>query len=413
MKKNFVFLMVSSFIFLLCGITQAGIKQDVTTHDGLAGNAEDAVGIHSAALTSDPVVNIGGNGSYDSLELNINEALHLSISVNAGDHENEGADWWLLQQTPDGNLYYFDVETLSMMEGYAPTLQAGLVSFADTQVLSLSDLEKGTHAFYFGVDFPINGVLDIGSLYYDYLRVSVLDNNDTYTNSLGQTFKLIPAGTFTMGSPSSEPGRDSDETQHQVTLTQPFYMQQTEVTQAQWEAVMGTNPSEFFECPTCPVETVSWNDVQEFISRMNERGEGIYSLPTEAQWEYAARAGTTTAFYNGGITVTGCSYDPNLNAIGWYCYNDEGWPGSVGQKVPNAWGLSDMSGNVNEWCSDWYGSYPLSAVTDPTGPSSGSYPVLRGGSWYNYARDCRSANRSTGYPSTRDFGIGFRLLRRP
>ena len=142
-----------------------------------------------------------------------------------------------------------------------------------------------------------------------------------YTNGLGQTFILLPAGTFTMGSPSDEPGRGSDEgPQHQVTLTQPFYIQQTEVTQAQWVAVMGSNPSAYSGCPTCPVETVSWNDVQEFITKMNARGEGTYGLPTEAQWEYAARAGTNTAFYNGGITELGCGYDPNLYAIGWYCY---------------------------------------------------------------------------------------------
>ncbi len=197
----------------------------------------------------------------------------------------------------------------------------------------------------------------------------------TYTNSLGQTFVLIPAGTFTMGSPSNEPGRYSDETQHQVTLTQPFYMQTTEVTQAQWETLMGSNPSRFSGCPTCPVEQVSWNDIQEFITKLNARGEGKYSLPTEAQWEYAARAGSTTAFYNGGITETGGGYDPNLDVIGWYYYNSNSKTHPVGQKAPNAWGLYDMSGNVYEWCSDWYGTYPSTAVTDPTGPSSGSSRV--------------------------------------
>ncbi len=239
------------------------------------------------------------------------------------------------------------------------------------------------------------------------------DMTPTYTNSLGQAFILLPAGTFTMGSPSDEPGRSSSETQHQVTLTQPFYMQTTEVTQAQWEAVIGSNPSLFDGCPTCPVESVSWNDVQGFITKMNARGEGTYSLPTEAQWEYAARAGSTTAFYNGGITVTECDYDPNLNAIGWYCYNDEARSSLVGQKAPNAWGLYDMSGNVEEWCSDWYGSYPSNAVTDPTGPSSGLYRVLRGGGWIDNATHCRSATRSLGSLDYRFFTFGFRLLRHP
>ena len=132
----------------------------------------------------------------------------------------------------------------------------------------------------------------------------------TFKNSLGQEFKLIPAGTFTMGSPLDEWGRVSDEVQHQVTLTQPFYMQITEVTQGQWEAVMGNNPSYFSGCPTCPVEQVSWDDVQSYIVKMNVRGEGTYSLPTEAQWEYAARAGSTTAYYNGEDEL-------NIDAIAW------------------------------------------------------------------------------------------------
>ena len=218
---------------------------------------------------------------------------------------------------------------------------------------------------------------------------------------LGMTFALIPAGTFTMGSPSDELGRDSDETQHEVTLTQPFYMQTTEVTQVQWESVMGSNPSYFDGCPTCPVENVSWNDVQEFIVKMNARGEGTYSLPTEAQWEYAARAGSTTAFYNGGITsyseMYACNYDPNLNAIGWYCYNAGSKTHRVAGKTPNAYGLYDMSGNVWEWCQD----------------SWGSNRVLRGGCWRHYAGLSRSASRYGSSPDRRNYNIGFRLKRQP
>jgi len=241
-----------------------------------------------------------------------------------------------------------------------------------------------------------------------------------YTNSLGQTFRLIPAGTFTMGSPSSEPGREGDdETQHQVTLTQPFYMQTTQVTQVQWHAVMGSNPSHFLGYLTLPVEMVSWNDVQLFITRMNLMGEGTYSLPTEAQWEYAARAGSTTAFYNGEITdylaMNSCEYDSNLDAIGWYCYNAGMETHPVAGKAPNAWGLYDMSGNVLDWCQDWYSSsyYTSSAVTDPTGPSSGSHRVLRGGSWGSSARHCRSAIRGHSSPSLRNNHIGFRLVWQP
>ena len=251
------------------------------------------------------------------------------------------------------------------------------------------------------------------------VSVTVYEPFTTYTNSLGQTFVLIPAGTFIMGSPLDEPARVNSEIQHQVTLTQPFYMQTTEVTQAQWETVMGSNPSYFDGCPTCPVEYVSWNDVQEFITKMNTRWEGTYSLPTEAQWEYAARAGSTTAFANGGITepedssIYMCNYDPNLDAIGWYCYNSGGETHPAAGKSPNAWGLYDMSGNTWEWCQDWYGSYPSSAVSDPTGPSSGSNRVYRSGTWGHSAIYCRSASRG-GYPTDiRSKFFGFRLLRLP
>ena len=130
-------------------------------------------------------------------------------------------------------------------------------------------------------------------------------HKETFISSLGMTFNLIPAGRFIMGSPSDEPGHWDEEYRHQVTLTQSYYMQTTEVTQGQWKAVMGSNPSRFSDCgDDCPVERVSWNDVQDFISELNKRGEGSYRLPTEAEWEYAARAGTTTAFANGDITKT-------------------------------------------------------------------------------------------------------------
>jgi len=240
------------------------------------------------------------------------------------------------------------------------------------------------------------------------------------TNSLGMTFRLIPAGTFMMGSPSTEPGRCYDETQHQVTLTGDFYMMTTEVTQKQWRDVTGTSPSCFSACgDNCPVDQVSWNDIQTFLTVMNARGEGTYRLPTEAEWEYAARGGSTTAFYNGAITNTGYTpVDPNLDTIGWYygnsavtyTPNDYGkGTHPVGQKLPNAYGLYDMSGNVWEWCQDWYSDYPATSVTNPAGPSTGSYRVKRGGSWNNVAGYCRSASRHDFTESYRTGTAGFRL----
>ena len=207
---------------------------------------------------------------------------------------------------------------------------------------------------------------------------------DRIKNDLGMEFVYIPPGSFSMGSPSSEPKRDGDEKQHRVTLTKSFYLQTTEVNQGQWEAVMGNNPSRFKDCGrNCPVERVSWNDIQEFIKKLNAReGANIYRLPTEAEWEYAARAGTTTPFsfgsclstdqanYNGNYPMPGCSKGR---------YREMTVP--VASFSPNAWGLYDMHGNVWEWCQDWFGDYPSGAVTDPAGAKSGSVRVLRGGSW--------------------------------
>ncbi|MBF0232681.1 MAG: SUMF1/EgtB/PvdO family nonheme iron enzyme [Desulfamplus sp.] len=265
---------------------------------------------------------------------------------------------------------------------------------------------------------------------------------NTFTNSLDMTFNLIPAGTFMMGSPEDEPGRESDETQHRVTLTQPYYMQTTEVTQGQWKAVMGSNPSYFQNCgDDCPVENVSWDDAQAFIAKLNQlnqrtetqRGNprlpsaveipGTYSLPTEAQWEYAARANSTTAFANGSIIEPECEYDPNLDSIGWYCGNsDVTYQGCrsfygrcigthpVAEKNHNTWGLYDMHGNVSEWCQDWFGNYNIDNINDPTGPSSGSYKVIRNGNWVNYAYVSRSAYRYGASSYFYSEHIGFRLV---
>jgi len=189
---------------------------------------------------------------------------------------------------------------------------------------------------------------------------------------------LIPAGTFMMGSPASEKYHRDDETQHEVTLTTPFYMGKYAVTQGQWEAVMGTgflwfggNPSRT-KGAKLPVTHVSWEDCQEFIKKLNAKTDGGYRLPTEAEWEYACRAGTTTAY----------SYGNNLT---WSDANIAGESiKEVGSYKPNAFGLYDMHGNLWEWCEDWSGYYPAGSVTDPKGPSTGKYRVLRGGSFVFY-----------------------------
>jgi formylglycine-generating enzyme required for sulfatase activity len=206
-----------------------------------------------------------------------------------------------------------------------------------------------------------------------------------------------------MGSPADEEDRDSGETLHEVTLTQGFWMARHPVTQGQWQSLMGDSPSHFQKAGNdAPVESVNWDDAMRFCRRLTEHdAEWRYRLPTEAQWEYACRAGTTGP-YNARAAVID---------LMWYEGNSGGTTHPVGEKRPNAWGIHDMHGNVWEWCADWYGSYPAEAVTDPTGAQNGEYRVLRGGCWEDPAQGCRSAIHLRGSPDGRDNGIGFRPVR--
>ena len=212
---------------------------------------------------------------------------------------------------------------------------------------------------------------------------------------------LVPAGKFKMGSPASEKRRDTEETQHEVTLTKPFYLGKYEITQEQYEAVMGKNPSAT-KGAKLPVTRVSWEDCQEFIKKLNAKTNGGYRLQTESEWEYACRSGTTTA-YSFGDSLT--KSDANID--------DSGGSKAVGSYKPNAFGLYDMHGNVCEWCEDWKLDYPKEAVIDPKGPAMGEDRVLRGGSFYNGVSAARSSARTTGGPALRFFCIGFRLARTP
>ncbi len=187
-------------------------------------------------------------------------------------------------------------------------------------------------------------------------------------------FVLIKPGTFTMGGPSGEPDRGSNETRHKVTISKSFYLQATEVTQAQWKAVMGSNPSKFKDCGgDCPVEQISWEDIQQFIEKINRMTGKKYRLPTEAEWEYACRAETATPFNTGRCLSTAqANYNGNYPLSGCEKGKYREKTVSVASFPFNAWGLYDMHGNVLEWCRDWYGDYPSGEITDPTGSSSGS-----------------------------------------
>jgi len=203
-------------------------------------------------------------------------------------------------------------------------------------------------------------------------------------------FVLIRPGSFMMG---SEKGADDEKPVHNVTITKLFYLGKYEVMQEQWEAVMGANPSSF-KGPKNPVENVGWEDCQTFLRKLSERVPGgVFRPPTEAEWEYACRAGTTTEFCYGDD-------QGGLGEYAWYDGNSEHTTHPVGQKKANAWGLFDMHGNVWEWCSDWFGKYDGNPATDPTGAASGQYRVGRGGSWLYGPEYCRSANR--GYNTTKD-----------
>ena len=218
---------------------------------------------------------------------------------------------------------------------------------------------------------------------------------------------MIPAGDFMMGSPDSDKDAQGDEKpQHQVRITKPFYLGKYLVTQEQWEAIMGKNPSHF-KGPKNPVEMVSWDDCQEFLKRLNEKaGRGKFELPSEAQWEYACRAGSATLYCFGDDRS-------KLGEYAWYDANSGSKTHPVGGKKPNAWGLSDLHGNVWEWCQDWYdsGYYAKAPMDDPTGPAAGWLHVARGGSWDRPAGRCRSAVRDYEDLGDRYFNLGFRVSR--
>jgi formylglycine-generating enzyme required for sulfatase activity len=237
---------------------------------------------------------------------------------------------------------------------------------------------------------------------------------ETITNSIGMKLVLIPKGTFMMGSPERE-----DEPQHQVTISKDYYLGVTEVTQGQYEKVIGENPSRFqkssrfqefrvrgSDTSMYPVEDVWWKEAEEFCKKLSDLPEEkkagrVYRLPTEAEWEYACRAGSKSAYSFG-------EGSKSLGDYAWFDQNSNRQTHPVGEKKANAWGLYDMHGNVWEWCSDWYGQYPKGAVSDPVGTRESSNRVFRGGSWYDHFEYCRSARRLGYFPSGRD-DFGFRV----
>lgn len=307
-------------------------------------------------------------------------------SVFAIQRVRPGADGWQITFSTESNRVY-QVEYAAAFLGAWQALQTGIPG--DGQLKSVTDPTQSGQRFY---------------------RVGITSFPNPPPQVAGMVW--IEPGTFVMGSPATEQGRDSDEgPQTTVTISRGFWLGQYEVTQREYLAVMGNNPSSFTEDLNRPVEGVSWYDATNYCGKLTgqERQAGRlpdgyeYRLPTEAQWEYACRAGTTTRFSHGddvGYT--------QLGQYAWYSGNSSSQTHAVGQRAANPWGLYDMHGNVWEWCADWYGSYPGGSVPDPTG-SSGSYRVLRGGSWTTFGRNCRSAIRVSFNPSYRVSNLGFRF----
>ena len=267
--------------------------------------------------------------------------------------------------------YGTDSKTVNILEGQTATLSGVLTTNTSSSVASGTSSSDNT------ITIPVKDGISI-----DMVRVE--------------------AGTFTMGAtPEMQEPFDCEKTTHQVTLTNDYYIGKYEVTQALWQAVMGYNPS-FFNGDNLPVEKVSWDDCQEFISKLNRITGKTFRLPTEAEWEYAARGGKKSR----GYQYSGSS---NISDVAWYADNSGSKPHAVGSKQANELGIYDMTGNVWEWCQDWYSSYSISSQVNPTGADSGSNRVSRGGGWIDAVRFCRSSYRSYYTPGSRFYFLGFRL----
>jgi formylglycine-generating enzyme required for sulfatase activity len=232
----------------------------------------------------------------------------------------------------------------------------------------------------------------------------------TFTNSIGMKFVRIPAGEFTMGSPNTEKGRGDDEIRRKIIFSKALYLGVVPVTQEQWQTIMGDNPSYFKGEKNLPLEQISWRDCQTFCQKLSAKDKKLYRLPTEAEWEYACRAGTTTPYHFGATLSTeqanyngNFTYGPGKKGL----YREKTTP--VGSFPANAWGLYDMHGNVWQWCHDWHGGYSNQEFIDPRGPKAGKNRVLRGGSWGSHPIFCRSANRNFADPDARTEFYGVRV----
>jgi formylglycine-generating enzyme required for sulfatase activity len=332
---------------------------------------------------------------------------------------------------------FFFVFAIVRVQAQAPVL--GLSVSGGYARLTVSGANGNSYAIQFKDDLATNSWLPLTTVNLSNSPSVVFDNTQlattrrfyrvapqtAATNVIVSNMVWAPPGTFLMGSPVTEEDRQANETQHSVTLTHGFYIGKDLVTQADFLSVMGYNPS-YFNGPRLtndygtdlsrPVENVTWYAAQSYCSQLtlNEQNAGrlplnwAYRLPTEAEWEYACRAGTTTRFSYGD--------DPtysSLTSYAWYSGNSSNMTHDVALKLANPWGMHDVHGDVYEWCQDWLGSYPTNAVIDPQGPQTGSLNVFRGGSWAYGGAACRSAGRYGESPTSTDTFLGFRVVAAP
>lgn len=383
MKKLLTIAIVIFLFLILCNITFAQtpreqLKQMVAQLQTSPGDnaLREKIIKFAAAMKPAPAIPEEANRAYVKggvFKLEAKDVTGYDLAISAFREAVRVAPWW-------GDAYF----NLGVTLGLAGKYDEGIASLK----LSILSAPAGSAE-----------ARDAQNRIYAIEAKAEIASKTPRKNSIGMELVYVPPGDFMMGSDNG----DADEKPvHRVTISQGFWMGKYEVTQSQYEGVVGKNPSYFKGCSNCPLETVSWDDAREFISQLNANNDGfIYSLPTEAQWEYAARAGTT------GL------YAGNLDDMAWYNKNSDLKTHPVGTKQPNAFGLYDMHGNVWEWCEDWYGSYSATAATDPTGPSSGTYRVVRGGAGDDYANYARSANRYGNDPTVRDYSSGFRVAARP
>ena len=313
----------------------------------------------------------------------------------------------LIVATTAGQLVRPDTCRVTVRRPKSDVNNDGLVDVADVNDLiniilgKVSDYEVSPFT-----DLTGDGTIDVAdvNLLINVILGKVVEGVQTFTVN-GVSFKMVEVegGTFTMGA-TAEQGSDAGDWEkpaHQVTLSD-YHIGQTEVTQELWQAVMGSNPSYFTGDLQRPVEKVSWNDCQTFISILNQMTGKNFRLPTEAEWEYAARGGNRSQGYKYAGSNT-------VGDVAWYTSNSASTTHAVATKAPNELGLYDMTGNVYEWCQDWWGNYSSDAQTNPTGPASGSFRVNRGGCWYDYAGCCHVSYRDYAAPSSASFNLGLRL----